>query len=133
MATKMTAVTNNSPYLFQLYNWINGGTTKQDEVEILGNGKTTSTLGKDNDYILIPDATPPVQYFSLDNMAFWNLNGDHPNFFVWKTNGGTMYWTLNGPPYPSALGTKIEGGDTIDEVVLTITGSTSFTLSVAAS
>jgi hypothetical protein len=115
MATKLTAVNNYTPYAFQLHNWIAGGTTPQDNVPIPPN-QTTKTGGKDDDYILIPNADPVLKFFCLDNMAF---TSSQVNIFMWQI-GDVAYWTQNAPPNPNFLGNQIANSGDNDSVTMTI-------------
>jgi len=115
MATKLTSVTNMTPSIFQLSNWIADGTTQQDNVTVRANS-TTKTGGKDNNYILIPNADPVLNFFCLDNMAF---SSSDANLFVYQIEG-VAYWTQNGPPNPNFKGTAIPNSGDNDKVTLTI-------------
>ncbi len=115
MANRITSVVNTTPVTFQLNNWIKGSTTPADDVVIKPNG-TTITGGKDNNFINIPDATPPLQYFCLDNMAFTSTT---VNLFLYESQG-TVYWTQNGPPNPNNQGNAIANSASLGTVTLTI-------------
>lgn len=115
MANRITSVVNTTPVVFQLNNWIGGSTTPADDVVIKANG-TTITGGKDNNYINIPDADPPLKFFCTDNMAFTSST---VNLFLYEYQG-TVYWTQNAPPNPNNPGTAIANSASLGTVVLTI-------------
>ena len=115
MATKLGYVINASSVGFQLTNTI-GGTQQTGDSVFLPANSLTKTGGKDGNFIQIPDATPPVQFFSRDNT---NLSAGSTNLYVYGTKG-VVYWLLNSSPSSTNNGTEFTGSSSFGEGFLVI-------------
>ena len=115
MATKLAYVINASPVGFQLTNTIGGVQRTSDAVNIPANS-LTKTGGADNNFIQIPDATPPVKYFSSDNT---NLNAGTNNLYIYGTDG-VVYWLLNSSPTSTNNGTEFPNSASFGEGFLVV-------------
>ena len=77
---KCSWIDNTTPLDFQLTNWRKGGTTPEDNVAIPRNQKTR-TPGQDDDWILVPNADPLLNWFCVNNMALTSADKRH-NLFI---------------------------------------------------
>jgi hypothetical protein len=115
MANKLAYVINASPVQFQLTNTINGVQQPGDAVKLPPNS-LTKTGGKDNNFIQIPDATPPVKFFPSDNT---NINAGSNNLYIYGTQG-VVYWLLNSSPTSTNNGTEFPNSGSFGEGILVI-------------
>ncbi len=115
MANKLAYVINASPVQFQLTNTIGGSQQSGDAVQLPPNS-LTKTGGKDNNFIDIPDATPPVKFFSSDNT---NLNAGSTNLYMYGTQG-VVYWLLNSSPTSTNDGIQFPNSNSFGEGFLVI-------------
>lgn len=115
MASQLGYVINASATQFQLTNTIAGQVQSGDSVTLPPNS-LTKTGGSDNDWIRIPDATPPPQYFIQDNTCF---NAGSTNLYIYGTNG-VVYWLVNSAPTSNNYGNQFLNSGNFTEGLLVI-------------
>jgi hypothetical protein len=76
----------------------------------------TRTGGTENDFIRIPDATPPDQYFLKNHTT---LTSGSKNPYIYSQNHQTIYWNTQ-PPEPGSEGTAFAGSAGFEEGFLVI-------------
>jgi len=115
MASQLGYVINASSETFLLTNTIAGNEQPSDAANLPPNS-ITKTGGADNNWITIPDATPPDEYFTQDNIK---LSNGTDNLYVYATQG-TAYWLVNSSPTKNYYGEQFANSGNYMEVFLVI-------------